>query len=147
MMKSFVVSYLIYLRSVDLFLIKFTWILQNLLELIESNEEYSKFAELIKEVNMTDLLANANRSLTILIPKNDIFAEVKDYFDELRKEENHKSLEDVIKAHIIDGRLIASPFLVRPTEDIDNQIISFISHFQTFSAAPASSNPIGPSCV
>lgn len=79
---------------------------QNLLQLIESNEEYSKFAELVKEANLTDLLSNANRSLTILIPKNDIFSEVKDYFDELRKDENKNLLEDVIKAHIIDGEYL-----------------------------------------
>lgn len=76
---------------------------QNLLQLIESNDEYSKFADLIKEANLTDILSNTNRSLTILIPKNDIFNEVKDYFDELRKDENKNLLEDVIKAHIIDG--------------------------------------------
>lgn len=79
---------------------------QNLLQLIESNEEYSKFAELVKEANLTDLLSNTNRSLTILIPKNDIFSEVKDYFDELRKDENKNLLEDVIKAHIIDGEYL-----------------------------------------
>lgn len=77
--------------------------LQNLLELVEANEDYSKFLQLLKDANLTDLLANANRSMTILVPKNDIFSEVKEYYDELKSEGNEKLLEDVIKSHIIDG--------------------------------------------
>lgn len=75
-----------------------------MLELIETNENYSMFAQLIKEANLTDLLSNANKSLTVLVPKNDIFLEVKEYFDELK--EDRKMLEDVIKTHIIDGKFI-----------------------------------------
>lgn len=76
---------------------------QNLLQILESNEQYSMFVKYIKDAGLTDLLANADKSFTILVPKNEIFNEVKDYFDELKAENNKKKLEDVIKAHIIEG--------------------------------------------
>lgn len=77
---------------------------QNLLEILESNDQYSMFVKYIKDVNLADMLSNANKSLTVLVPKNEIFSEVKEYFDELKTENNRKELEDVIKAHIIDGK-------------------------------------------
>lgn len=75
---------------------------QNLLEILESNERYSMFVKYIKDVGMSDLLANTDKSLTLLVPKNEVFSEVKDYFDELKAKNNKKKLEEVIKAHIVD---------------------------------------------
>lgn len=63
------------------------------------------FVDLIKEANLTDMLSDTNRSLTILVPKNDIFTEVQEFFDELRTEQNRAKLERIIKSHIIDGKL------------------------------------------
>lgn len=61
------------------------------------------FVDLIKEANLTDLLSDTNRSLTILVPKNDIFTEMQEFFDELRTEQHRPKLERIIKSHIIDG--------------------------------------------
>lgn len=71
---------------------------------LEANEQYSMFVDLIKEANLTDMLSNENSSLTLLVPKNDIFTELQDTFDELRKEPNRARLERLIKSHIIDGK-------------------------------------------
>lgn len=73
------------------------------MEALETNQQYSMFVDLIKEANLTDMLSDTNRSLTILVPKNDIFTEVQEFFDELRAEENRAKLERIIKSHIING--------------------------------------------
>lgn len=73
------------------------------MEALESKQQYSMFVDLIKEANLTDLLSDTNRSLTILVPKNDIFTEVQEFFDELRAEDNLAKLERVIRSHIING--------------------------------------------
>lgn len=78
---------------------------RNLWEVLKSNEQYSMFAELIESANLTSLLENENGSLTILVPKNDVFTEVKEYFDELSDDSNKNKLENVVKSHIIDGKL------------------------------------------
>lgn len=78
---------------------------QNLLNTLKTNEQYSMFVELLESANLTSLLENDNRSLTVLVPKNDVFTEVKEYFDELNEEGNEKKLENLVKSHIIDGWL------------------------------------------
>lgn len=62
------------------------------------------FVELLENANLTSLLEDKNRSLTVLVPKNDVFTEVKEYFDELAAKGNEKKLENVVKMHIIDGK-------------------------------------------
>lgn len=76
---------------------------QSLYEMLESNEQYSMFLELIKSANLTDLLKESNRSMTLLVPKNDVFTEVQEFFDTLRTED-HNKLERIVKSHIIDGK-------------------------------------------
>lgn len=77
---------------------------RSLLETLKSNEQYSMFVELLETANLTSLLENENGSLTILVPKNDVFTEVKDYFEELSNDSNKRKLESLIKSHIIDGK-------------------------------------------
>lgn len=77
---------------------------RNLLAALKANEQYSMFVELIETANLTSLLQNENASMTVLVPKNDVFTEVKEYFDELTNDENTKKLENLIKSHIIDGK-------------------------------------------
>lgn len=72
------------------------------------------FVELIKEANLTDVLSDTNGSLTILVPKNDIFTEVQVFFDELRAEENRGKLERIIKSHIINGQNSILRLIVEP---------------------------------
>lgn len=62
------------------------------------------FVELLETANLTSLLEDSNRSLTVLVPKNDVFTEVKEYFDELTTAGNEKKLENIVKMHIIDGK-------------------------------------------
>lgn len=66
------------------------------------------FADLIEKANLSSLLENENRSLTVLVPKNDVFTEVKEYYEELVNDSNSKKLETLIKSHIIDGKFIIS---------------------------------------
>lgn len=78
---------------------------QNLFEKLKSNEQYSMFTSLIEKANLTSLLENGNRSLTVLVPKDDVFTEVKEYFDKLTADSNSNKLESLIKSHIIDGKI------------------------------------------
>lgn len=77
---------------------------QSLLEMLKANEQYSAFVEFLETANLTSMLDDKNRSLTVLVPKNDVFTEVKEYFDELSNDGNRKKLENIIKLHIIDGK-------------------------------------------
>lgn len=77
---------------------------RNLLDALKANDQYSMFVELIETANLTSLLQNENGSLTVLVPKNDVFTEVKEYFEELSNDSNTKKLENLVKSHIIDGK-------------------------------------------
>ncbi|XP_055294837.1 transforming growth factor-beta-induced protein ig-h3 [Sitodiplosis mosellana] len=101
---------------------------RNLLETLKANDQYSMFVELIESANLTSLLENENGSLTVLVPKNDVFTEVKDYFEELSNDGNSKKLENLVKSHIIDDVLCCAgivpsewPFvrLVKTINDVD----------------------------
>lgn len=76
---------------------------RNIMEALKANEQYSMFVELLETANLTSLLENENGSMTVLVPKNDVFTEVKDYFEELSNDNNKRKLENLIKSHIIDG--------------------------------------------
>uniref|UniRef100_A0A1I8N201 FAS1 domain-containing protein n=1 Tax=Musca domestica TaxID=7370 RepID=A0A1I8N201_MUSDO len=69
----------------------------NLLQMLESNPNYSKFLELVRMANLTDLLANADEYFTLLVPKNDVFEELE---DTLSKDQTE--LENLIKTHIVN---------------------------------------------
>ena len=79
---------------------------RNLLQTLKANDQYSMFVELIESANLTSLLENENGSLTVLVPKNDVFTEVKEYFEELSNDSNSKKLENLVKSHMIDGKNI-----------------------------------------
>lgn len=70
---------------------------KNLLEVLENNPNYSKFLNLVRMANLTDLLAKPDGDYTLLVPKNDVFEELE---DSLPKDEN--GLESLIKTHIVD---------------------------------------------
>lgn len=82
------------------------------------------FVDLIKSANLTSLLENENGSLTVLVPKNDVFTEVKEYFDELTNDSNTKKLESLIKSHIIDGKIHILTFI----KNIRRLIVSFFHY-------------------
>lgn len=69
----------------------------NLLQMLESNPNYSKFLDLVRMANLTDLLANADEDFTLLVPKNDVFEELE---DSLTKDQ--AELESLIKTHIVN---------------------------------------------
>lgn len=77
---------------------------RNLVEMLKANDQYSMFVELLETANLTSLLENENGSMTVLVPKNDVFTEVREYFEELSNDSNKKKLEMLIKSHIIDGK-------------------------------------------
>ncbi|XP_075146365.1 midline fasciclin isoform X2 [Haematobia irritans] len=69
----------------------------NLLEALESNPNYSKFLDLVRMANLTDLLANTEEDFTLLVPKNDVFEELEDTLPK-----NQSDLENLIKTHIVN---------------------------------------------
>jgi len=72
----------------------------NLLELLESNPNYSKFLELVRSANLSNILTNTEESYTLLVPKNDVFEEVADWERTLAKDQNE--LKNLIKTHIVN---------------------------------------------
>lgn len=97
----------------------------NLLEKLESNPNYSKFLELLKEANLTEILQDDNNSYTILLPKNDVFDESDDWLKNLS--ENPEKLNDFVKTHIVNdvvccAGIIPTSFpFVRRIESINNE--------------------------
>lgn len=76
--------------------------LQSLFGALEANDNYSMFLRLIQKSNLTAMLDDVNQNLTMLVPTNDIFRELKEFYDELL--ENRSQLERFVRLHIIDGK-------------------------------------------
>lgn len=71
----------------------------SLLEALEANKDYSKFLGIIKGANLTHLISNETRDVTLLVPTNDVFEEQKEYYEELSR--SHGNLEPFIKMHMV----------------------------------------------
>ncbi|XP_055643969.1 transforming growth factor-beta-induced protein ig-h3 isoform X2 [Toxorhynchites rutilus septentrionalis] len=97
----------------------------NLIEALRTNPDYSMFLTLVEKANLTDLLRATNESYTIFVPKNEVFNEVKEWYDELL--ENTEDLDNVIRSHIVPNVICCAgivqsdwPF-IRTTETINQQ--------------------------
>lgn len=77
----------------------------SLLAAIEANENYSKFLNLLKRANLTNLINDA-QDVTVLVPANDIFEEQAEFYNELI--ESKLDLELFLKAHIIMSKKVYS---------------------------------------
>ncbi|KAH8369235.1 hypothetical protein KR009_005189, partial [Drosophila setifemur] len=95
----------------------------NMLKLLEANPNYSKFLDLVRKANLTQLLSNNSRSLTLLVPKNDVFEELTE------SGEGAKPTDAValVKTHIVEDVVCCAgiiptnwPF-VRSIESISGQ--------------------------
>jgi len=75
----------------------------SLLGALEANENYSMFLRLVKNTNLTQMLDDVEQNLTVLVPTNDIFRELKEFYDELL--ENPKQLDHFIRLHVLDDVL------------------------------------------
>lgn len=97
----------------------------NLYEALQINPDYSMFLTLVEKANLTELLSNANESYTIFVPKNDVFLEVKEWYDYTLQ--NPEDMENVIRSHIVPNVICCAgivqsdwPF-IRTTETINQQ--------------------------
>lgn len=97
----------------------------DLLGALRANPDYSMFLQLVEKANLTELLSTANESFTVFVPKNDVFLEVKEWFDETMQ--NADDLDNVIRSHIVPivvccAGIVQSdwPF-IRTTETINQQ--------------------------
>lgn len=75
---------------------------KTLLEALSSNKKYSKFYNLIKAANMTNLFGQKNTDLLVLVPTNDVFQEQKEYYEEILS--NPSLLNTLVKTHIVPGK-------------------------------------------
>lgn len=85
---------------------------KSLLELLETTEKYSKFLELVREANLTDLFTeaeNQTQEYTLLVPSNEVFAEQEEWYQQLL--ENKVLLEQTIKSHILPDVLCCTGFV------------------------------------
>lgn len=73
----------------------------SLLELMEANKKYSKFLNLVREANLTDLIAEKGKEFTVLVPGNDVFAEQEEWYANLLAD--REKLERIVKSHILPG--------------------------------------------
>lgn len=64
------------------------------------------FLRLIREANLTNLLNDNDQDLTLFVPKNDVFREVSEWYNELLN--NKRELTYLIKSHIIPGKITTS---------------------------------------
>uniref|UniRef100_U5EZ19 Putative fasciclin n=1 Tax=Corethrella appendiculata TaxID=1370023 RepID=U5EZ19_9DIPT len=94
-------------------------------EMLKSNPNYSMFNKFVEEANLTSLLNDTDENLTIFIPKDDVFREVNEWYDEISK--NKEELDAVIRSHIVPDVICCSgithaewPF-VRTAESLNNQ--------------------------
>lgn len=94
-----------------------------MLKLLEANPNYSKFLELVRKANLTQLLSNDSRSITLLVPKNDVFEELNE------SGEGSKPADPMalVKTHIVEDVVCCAgiiptnwPF-VRSIESISGQ--------------------------
>ncbi|XP_055602882.1 periostin isoform X2 [Uranotaenia lowii] len=97
----------------------------NLIEALRTNPEYSMFLEMVEKSNLTELLSSMNESLTVFVPKNEVFLEVKEWYDQIL--DNSDELDNVIRSHIVPNVICCSgiiqsdwPF-IRTTETINQQ--------------------------
>lgn len=54
---------------------------------------------IIKQANLTHLISNETRDITLLVPTNDVFEEQKEYYENLLS--SSKSLEYFVKMHMV----------------------------------------------
>lgn len=98
----------------------------SLLQTLEGNPDYSMFLELVKASNLTDLLEDESQSYTLLVPKNDVFLEVYDWFKGLS--ENPLELEYLIKSHVVNDVVCCAGII--PTNWPFVRTIETINHSQ-----------------
>lgn len=80
-----------------------------LLDALKLNKDYSKFYGMLKRANLTSLIGNDVRGITLLVPTNDVFEEQKEYYEELMSS-NNNNLEIFVKMHIIPDSICCSAF-------------------------------------
>lgn len=72
---------------------------KSLLAALEHNENYIKFLNILKKSNLTHLVGNSTRDVTVLVPTNDVFEEQSDYYEEILS--SQQEMESFVKTHII----------------------------------------------
>lgn len=77
---------------------------QTIYELLKANEQYNMFLELLEIANLTSLLKHKDLRMTVLVPKNEVFTEIKKYFNELTTQGNEKELQNILKMYIVYGK-------------------------------------------
>lgn len=70
---------------------------ESLLEALEANIEYSKFMGILKRANLTHLVNDQVRDITVLVPTNDVFEEQKEFYEEII----NSNVEVFVKRHMI----------------------------------------------
>ncbi|XP_055541846.1 periostin isoform X1 [Wyeomyia smithii] len=96
----------------------------NVYDALKANPDYSMFVTLIHKGNLTGLLSTINET-TIFVPKNDVFLEVKEWYDGILH--NDEEADNVIRSHIVPSVICCAgivqsdwPF-IRTTETINQQ--------------------------
>lgn len=74
----------------------------SLLEILEGNPKYSKFLNLVRKANLTDLLTEEGKEYTIMVPSDDVFAEQEEWYSNLL--DDSEKLERIVKSHILPGQ-------------------------------------------
>lgn len=73
-----------------------------------SNKDFSTLVTAIKEAGLVDAL-KANGPFTVFAPTNEAFAQLpKDTLDNLLKPENKKQLQDILKYHVVSGKVMSA---------------------------------------
>ncbi len=79
----------------------------NLAEALKTSGQTSAMAGAMTDAGMTAQMSSQASSYTLLMPSDDAMAPYAEEMSELKKPENRAALADYLKAHMVDGKLLA----------------------------------------
>jgi len=79
----------------------------NLAEALQGSGETATMAAAMESAGLKAEMASAERSYTLLMPSDEAMAPYAEELAELRKPANAQALADYLKAHMVDGKLLA----------------------------------------
>jgi transforming growth factor-beta-induced protein len=79
----------------------------SLADALKTSGQTATMAGAMADAGMTEQMSRADSSYTLLMPSDEAMAEYAEEMAELKKPENRAALADYLKAHMVDGKLLA----------------------------------------
>ncbi|XP_059609251.1 transforming growth factor-beta-induced protein ig-h3 [Phlebotomus argentipes] len=72
---------------------------KSLLEILDSTEKYSMWRDFVRSTNLTSLLEDTEHDYTIMVPTNEVFRELREWYEE--KMSKPEEAEMIVKNHML----------------------------------------------